>query len=94
VVLGLEFPVILGGINEQYSALYKVSQTVDVDRTLSSGQVHKISFALPMPKPGEMPTSAFFGNRLNPHSGIWSVSTEIDCNAVTLSAGETFQLSG
>ena len=74
--------------------LYKVSQTVDLDRTLSAGQVHKISFTLPMPKPGEMPTSAFFGNRPNPHSGIWSVSTEIDCNAVTLSAGETFQLSG
>jgi hypothetical protein len=72
--------------------LYKVIQSVELHRTLSAGQVHKVSFALPMPKPGQMPTSAFFGSQPNPHSGVWSVSTEIDCNVVTLSAGEIFQL--
>jgi hypothetical protein len=73
-------------------SLYEVIQTVDLHLTLSAGQAHKVSFALPMPKPVQMPTSAFFGSQPNPHSGVWLVSSEIDCNAVTLSAGEIFQL--
>jgi hypothetical protein len=71
--------------------LYKSVQTIDIDRLLTTGQSQAVAFALPMPRPGEMPSYLFLGEGKTCYPAIWSVSADIECNGLMVSAGNDFE---
>jgi hypothetical protein len=71
--------------------LFKSVQTFDLDRLLASRQSQSVAFALPMPQPGEMPGYLFLGEGKTRYPAIWSVSADIVCNGLIVSAGNDFE---
>jgi hypothetical protein len=71
--------------------LYKAVQTIHLDRLLAAGQSQSVAFALPMPQPGEMPGYLFLGEGKTRYPAIWSVSADIVCNGLIVSAGNDFE---
>ena len=69
------------------SWLYKYVQTIDLDRLLAAGQSQGVAFVLPMPQPGEMPSYVFLGQGKTRYPAIRSVSADIECNGLIVSAG-------
>jgi hypothetical protein len=70
--------------------LYKAVQTIHLDRLLAAGQSQSVAFALPMPQPGEMPSYVYLGKYQTRYPPIWSVSADIECNGLIVSAGNDF----
>jgi len=71
--------------------LYKSVQTIHIDRLLAAGQSQSVAFALPMPRPGEMPIYVFLGEGKTRYPAIWSVSADINCNGLIVSTGNDFE---
>ena len=72
------------------SWLYKSVQTIDLDRLFAARQSQGVVFALPIPQPGEMPSYVFPGQAKTRYPAIWSVSADIECNGLIVSAGSVF----
>jgi hypothetical protein len=71
--------------------LFKSVQTIEIDRLLASRQSLSVAFALPMPQPGEMPSYVYLGQYKTRYPPIWSVSADIECNGLIVSAGNDFE---
>ena len=71
--------------------LFKSVQTIYLDRLFMAGQSQSVPFALPMPQPGEMPIYVFLGQGKTRYPAIWSVSADIVCNGLIVSAGNDFE---